>query len=241
MISRGKWIGERQQQGKGREMVHLSFGVVALLFLGAPAYAQALDNGAPLQFNYEYHCNGERIIVGHCRDSDPASYCEVYYPDRAPAHPGYQVSKAEMLGDVLKKLSACSDANHASNSSPRASRVAKSVHVDPADVADERRVRPAAARDGHAYLSCVTNDPDWQPPLTIIIDEAKNDVRVSGATASGSSPNPQFNPTSVVFGFAGRQFVVDRVNLSLTTIDTSLFGNTYKGVCKIGAPPKRAF
>lgn len=98
---------------------------------------------------------------------------------------------------------------------------------------------PAVAKT--AYLSCVTNDPAWRPPLTIIIDEERGDVRVSGATASGSSPNPQFNPDSVVFGFAGRQFTVNRVNLSLTTEDTSFFGQTYTGVCKLGAPPKRAF
>ena len=97
------------------------------------------------------------------------------------------------------------------------------------------------AQSKTAYLSCVTNDPAWQPPLTIVIDEDRGDVRVSGATASGSSPNPKFNPESVVFGFAGRQFTVNRVNLSLTTEDMSFFGQTYKGVCKLSAPPKRAF
>jgi hypothetical protein len=222
-------------------MIHLRCGVAALLFIGAPACAQSLDNGDPLQFNYEYHCNGERMIVGHCRDSDPASFCEVYYPDRKPAHPGYQVSRAEMLGDVLKKLSACSGVASASGSSHHRPSTARSVHSEPSDIADERTVRTAAARDGLAYLSCVTNDPAWRPPLTIIIDEPRNEVRVSGATASGTSPNPQFNPETVVFGFAGRQFTVNRVNLSLMTEDTSFFGQTYRGVCKLSAPPKRAF
>ena len=222
-------------------MMHLRFGVAALLFISVPTYPQILDNGDPLQFNHEYYCNSERIIVGHCRDSDPASYCMVYYPDRTPAHPGYQVSKAETLGDVLKGLNACSQRSFASQRSPGGTPVAKVRHVEPSEPANERRDRPAAARDGMAYLACVTNDPDWQPPLTIIIDERGGDVRVAGATASGSSPNPKFNPESVVFGFAGRQFTVNRVDLSLTTEDLSFFGQTYRGTCKFSGPPKRAF
>jgi hypothetical protein len=102
---------------------------------------------------------------------------------------------------------------------------------------------PSPAQSKSTYLSCVTDDPAWQPPLTIIIDEDRGDVRVSGATASGSSPNPKFNPDTVVFGFAGRQFTVNRVNLSLTTEEVSFFGpsQAYRGVCKMSAPPKRAF
>ena len=92
-------------------MKHLRSGVAAgMLFVAAPVCAQSLQNGEPLQFNTIYHCNGEQMIVGHCRDNDPASYCMVYYPDRTPAHPGYQVSKAETLGAVLANLSACASA-----------------------------------------------------------------------------------------------------------------------------------
>lgn len=69
-------------------MVHLRWGLAALLFIGTPVYAQSLDNGEPLQFNRTYHCNNERMIVGNCRDANPASYCQVIYPDRKPAHPG---------------------------------------------------------------------------------------------------------------------------------------------------------
>jgi len=219
-------------------MVHLRCGVAALLFIAAPVYSQSLENGEPLRFNHVYHCNNERLIVGNCRDSDPASYCEVGYPDRTPAHPGYQVTKAEKLGELLKTLSACSQARLATSPSQLRTPVAKSVRVEPGEAPDERPVRTSASRDGRAYLSCVTNDPAWPPPLTIIIDEATGDVRVAGATASGSSPNPEFNPTSVVFGFAGRRFVVDRVNLTLTTTD---FYRTFNGTCKFSAPPKRAF
>ena len=222
-------------------MVHLRHGLVTLLFIGAPAYAQSLENGDSLQFNHEYHCNRERLIIGNCRDDNPASYCQVTYPDRTPAHPGYQVTKAEKLGDLLNTLNACSGANGATAESRHAPRAGGPTRATSREVADERPVRAPASRDGRAYLSCVTNAPDWRPPLTIIIDERANEVRVSGATASGTSPNPKFNPESVVFGFAGRQFTVNRINLSLTTQDMSFFGQTYAGVCKFGSPPKRAF
>ena len=222
-------------------MGHIRCGLAVLLFVGAPAGAQTLENGEPLQFNYEYHCNKERVIVGHCRDSDPTSYCLVYYPDRTPLHPGYQVQKAEMLGDVLKTLNGCSQANIASASTRRRTPAARSRSVEPSEVAEERTSRAPPSRDGRAYLSCVINDPDWPPPLTIIIDEPSNEVRVAGHMASGTSPNPKFNPTSVVFGFAGRQFTVDRTNLSLMTEDLSFFGQTYHGSCRLSAPPKRVF
>jgi hypothetical protein len=220
-------------------MMHLRSGVAVLLFVAAPISAQSLANGDPLQFYHEYHCNNERMVVGECRDNDPASQCSVTYPDRKPAHPGYLVTVSETLGDVAKKLSACSSSASSSNSPGRKTNAASNP-VESVE-ADDRATRPRATRDGQAYLSCVTNDPAWRPPLTIVIDEARNEVRVSGATASGTSPNPRFNPETVVFGFAGRQFTVNRVNLSLTTEDMSFFGQTYQGVCKFGAPPKRAF
>lgn len=97
---------------------------------------------------------------------------------------------------------------------------------------------PSPAQAKSVYLTCVTNDPDWPPPLTIIIDEDRGEVRVAGASANGSSPNPAFTPTSVDFGFGMRRWHVDRVNLSLKTDD---FFDAWKGVCKFGSPPKRAF
>ncbi|MGN6590245.1 MAG: hypothetical protein ACTHKE_08140 [Sphingomicrobium sp.] len=222
-------------------MTHLRSGVAVLLFVAAPASAQSLANGDPLQFYHEYHCNNERMVVGECRDNNPASQCSVTYPDRKPAHPGYLVTVSETLGDVLKKLSACSASASAINSPRRRAQVASSASADSVEATDDRAIRAKAASDGVAYLSCVTDDPAWRPPLTIMIDEPRNEVRVSGAAASGTSSNPQFNPETVVFGFAGRVFTVNRVNLSLTTEDTSFFGQTYRGVCKFGAPPKRAF
>jgi hypothetical protein len=97
---------------------------------------------------------------------------------------------------------------------------------------------PSAAQAKSVYLTCVTNDPAWPPPLTIIIDEERDSVRVAGAQANGSSPNPAFTPTSVDFGFALRRWHIDRVNLSLRTDN---FFDAWKGTCKFGTPPKRAF
>lgn len=213
-------------------MVHLRWGVTALLFIGAPAYAQSLENGEPLQFGHAYQCNNERMFVSNCRDKNPASYCMVQYPDR-PKHNGFTIQKAVQLGEVLKTLSACSEGGTASAATPHVTPAAKPVRT-----AGERPVQAPASKDGQAYLTCVTNDPEWQPPLTIIMDERSGDVRVAGATSSGSSPNPRFNPTTVDFGFAGRIWSVNRVDLSLSTTDTF---DTWHGTCKFGAPPKRAF
>lgn len=220
-------------------MVHLRGGIAALLFIGTPAYAQSLENGEPLQFGHEYHCNNERMFVSNCRDSNPSSYCMVQYPDR-PRHNGFTIQKAQQLGEVLQTLNACSRTSVASASITHRAPSSKSVRAQPAD-ADDRPTRTPQSSDGRAYLSCVINDPDWPPPLTIVIDEPRNEVRVAGHMASGTSPNPEFRPTSVVFGFAGRQFVVDRTNLSLTTNDTSFFGQSYHGSCRLSAPPKRVF
>ncbi len=116
-------------------MKHLRSGVAAgMLFVAAPVCAQSLQNGEPLQFNTIYHCNGEQMIVGHCRDNDPASYCMVYYPDRTPAHPGYQVSKAETLGDVLAKLSACASAASAAASPVASTLSTKSASAAPGSI-----------------------------------------------------------------------------------------------------------
>jgi hypothetical protein len=97
---------------------------------------------------------------------------------------------------------------------------------------------PSPAQAKSVYLTCVTNDPAWPPPLTIIIDEDRGEVRVAGAQANGTSPNPAFTPTSVDFGFGLRRWHINRVNLSLKTDD---FFEAWNGVCKFGAPPKRAF
>lgn len=69
-----------------------------------------------LQYNHEYACNKERVVVGHCRrDSDfpgqvptvdAENYCLVYYPDR-PKQGGFDVQISELRNDVLKKLQAC--------------------------------------------------------------------------------------------------------------------------------------
>jgi hypothetical protein len=92
-----------------------------LLVVAGPAWAgESFVNGEPLQYNYEYHCNGERVIVGRCRDNDDDSYCQDYYPDR-PLHNGLMVQPVERRGDVVAKLNACARAASASNepSGPR--------------------------------------------------------------------------------------------------------------------------
>ena len=89
------------------------------------------------------------------------------------------------------------------------------------------------------YLSCPTADPDWPPPLQIMVDEDRGSVMISGRLNSGESPNPVFSQDSVEFGFAGSRFFLSRVNLSLIT--TSDYAHKYKTICKIGTTVKRAF
>ena len=89
-------------------MIDLRKLAAGCLVLGAaPALAgESLINGQPLEYNRAYRCNGERIIVAHCRDNDDSSYCQTVYPDR-PYQTGMQVAPVEMRGDVVAKLNAC--------------------------------------------------------------------------------------------------------------------------------------
>lgn len=98
---------------------------------------------------------------------------------------------------------------------------------------------PSEALAKPVYLSCPTSDPDWPPPLKIIVDEDRGDVTISDRNGSGSSPNPIFTQNSVEFGFSGTRWIINRVNLVLIT--TADFTNRYKTVCKLDTPPKRAF
>jgi hypothetical protein len=98
---------------------------------------------------------------------------------------------------------------------------------------------PSEALAKPVYLSCRTTDPDWPPPLKIIVDEDRGDVTISDPNGSGSSPNPIFTQDSVEFGFSGTRWNINRVNLTLTT--TADYTNRYRTVCKLDTPPKRAF
>jgi hypothetical protein len=81
--------------------------VGGLVAVSGPAWAgESFINGHPLQYNYEYHCNGERVVVGHCYDIDDNSFCQSYYSDR-PYHNGFMIQPVEKRGDVIAKLDAC--------------------------------------------------------------------------------------------------------------------------------------
>jgi len=85
---------------------------VVLLLTALPTFSQSLRN------NYEYVCNSERIVVGHCRnDPDRAgsdrvpeseNFCTVYYPDR-PKRNGFEEQTVELRTDIIKKLAACAE------------------------------------------------------------------------------------------------------------------------------------
>jgi len=112
--------------------------VGGLVAVSGPAWAQSLINGAQLQYNYAYHCNGERVIVAHCRDDSDQSYCQVVYPDR-PEVNGNQVAPVEMRGDIVAKLDACTR--------PKGTSVASSQSNTPSGANDEM-TRPATGVPG---------------------------------------------------------------------------------------------
>ena len=80
--------------------------VAGLIAAGAALAGESLINGEPLQYNHDYRCNGERIVIGRCRDKADTSDCQVYYPDR-PLHNGLMVQPIERRGDIIRRLAQC--------------------------------------------------------------------------------------------------------------------------------------
>ena len=74
-------------------------------------------NGAPLQYNHEYICNGERVAIARCYNEQDDAGCQVDYPDR-PLRNGLMVQTVEDRGDVIRKLQACVAPRAASGSRP---------------------------------------------------------------------------------------------------------------------------
>jgi tetratricopeptide (TPR) repeat protein len=87
--------------------------IFTLFVFALSAYSQASQD---IRYNFEYSCNKERIVVGHCRhDSDMAGYprtkpeddyCQVYYPDR-PKMGGFEAFATVLRADIIKTLNAC--------------------------------------------------------------------------------------------------------------------------------------
>jgi hypothetical protein len=87
--------------------------VLAAASVGIGATARAEPT---LRYNFDYVCNQERVVVGHCRhDSDTRDmppttpeddYCQVYYPDR-PKGGGIEAMGVVLRGDLIKSLEAC--------------------------------------------------------------------------------------------------------------------------------------
>lgn len=77
-----------------------------------------------LRYKFKYTCNGETIVIFHCRHDDDTpqfprtkpedDYCQVSYPDR-PLRNGFRVETVELLSDVVKKLQSCGAFNAPSN------------------------------------------------------------------------------------------------------------------------------
>jgi len=91
----------------------LFLGITVLILTSSGSASFSIQE---LRYNVKYECNGETIVVGHCRADDDqpgmprtqpsADYCMVYYPSR-PKSGGFTVQKVELRSDVLRKLTAC--------------------------------------------------------------------------------------------------------------------------------------
>ena len=89
-----------------------------------PAETAANVDVQQLRYKFKYTCNGETIVVFHCRHDDDTpqfaptkpenDYCQVSYPDR-PLRNGFRVETVELQSDVVKKLQSCGAFNPPSN------------------------------------------------------------------------------------------------------------------------------
>ena len=94
--------------------MHMGFRTASILLAAIPAGAPAQQT---LRYNYEYVCNGDRVVVGHCRaDSDiPGSiptrpesdYCDVYHPDRPRKPNASEIPDTVLRSKVISMLDAC--------------------------------------------------------------------------------------------------------------------------------------
>lgn len=92
-----------------------------IMFRTALALVAAIPAAATsqpaLRYNYEYRCNNERVVVGHCRsDSDipgavptrpESDYCAVYYPDRPGKPNSSEIPDTVLRSKVISMLDAC--------------------------------------------------------------------------------------------------------------------------------------
>jgi hypothetical protein len=171
--------------------------VGGLVAVSGPAWAgESLINGEQLQYNHEYHCNGERVVVGHCLNNDDASFCQSFYPDR-PYHNGFMVQPVEKRGDIIAKLDACARpkaATIASSSSPVAIKARAPTSAPPAAAA-------SAPGLGNTKWSMLDMDPDFATYFPV------GGMKRTGTSGSGwfttvySEPQnyPSANISGVVF------------------------------------------
>jgi tetratricopeptide (TPR) repeat protein len=100
--------------GNSTRLFFVLFLAIFLFIL--PAAGSASFSTQDLNYKTKYECNGETIVVDHCRSDDDgpgmartqpsADYCMVYYPSR-PKKGGFTVQEVELRSDVVRKLTAC--------------------------------------------------------------------------------------------------------------------------------------
>src|SRR5205814_8418273 len=83
---------------------------------GGSTSSPSMKAAVSLEYNVNYSCGGERMMITRCRKySDQPGfaptppdqdYCQVYYPDR-PKRGGFDASAVELRGEAMKKLHTC--------------------------------------------------------------------------------------------------------------------------------------
>jgi hypothetical protein len=121
----------------------LFLAIAVLIFTSSSSAYFSIQN---LRYNAKYECNGETIVVGHCRSDDDgpgmartqasADHCIVYYPSR-PKKGGFTVQESELRSDVLRKLTACNAFNDA-----------KDIKARPASADEEEWIKKYLDADG---------------------------------------------------------------------------------------------
>ena len=204
-----------------------------LVFIAGPAWAgESLINGEPLRYNYEYHCNGERIVVGRCRDNDDDSYCQDYYPDR-PYHNGLMVQPVERRGDVIAKLNAC--ARTASAQAPSSSASVPSLRTSEAPAS--AGVKPQGL--GKATWRVLDSDDE-----KVVYYTAAGITR-SGKSGRGWFTNVYDEPKDFGDGASGVTFMQSLIEANCTTKQTKLVQiaayGTDQAVKAAGVMPNQSF
>jgi hypothetical protein len=132
--------------------MNIIFRTALALLAAIPVAASAQPT---LRYNYEYVCNNQRVVVGHCRsDSDiPGSvptrpesdYCAVYYPDRPRNPNSSEIPDTVLRSNVMSMLDACGAFGSAGTDAASRAKAVPGSAARPSPAAPPASTQPGAA------------------------------------------------------------------------------------------------